>query len=71
MALGDAFISGVFTGGEYFAIYQITGSDQKEKESVAVDVHAAFNGVLASAELNTKIKTATEWHDPVDETLHN
>lgn len=25
---GDTFISGVLKGGEYFAIYQITGSDQ-------------------------------------------
>ena len=57
---GDTFISGIRKGGEYFAIYQITGSDQSEKESVAVNVHAAFNGVLASAELNTSINTATQ-----------
>jgi hypothetical protein len=55
---GDTFIAGVLKGGEYFAIYQITGSDQSEKESMAVNVHAAFNGVLASAELNTSINTA-------------
>jgi hypothetical protein len=48
---GDTFISGVLKGGEYFAIYQITGSDQKEKESVSVDVHAAFNAGITSAQM--------------------
>lgn len=56
---GDTFIAGVRKGGEYFAIYQITGSDQSEKESVAVKVHAAFNGGLTSAELNTSVNTAS------------
>jgi len=57
---GDTFIAGVVKGGEYFAIYQITGSDQSEKESVAVNVQAAYDaGPLASAHLNTDIHTAT------------
>lgn len=56
---GDTFIAGLRKGGEYFAIYQITGSDDTEKESVSVKVHAAFNGGLSSAELNTAINTAT------------
>jgi hypothetical protein len=55
---GDTFIAGVLKGGEYFAIYQISGSDQTEKESVASNVQAAFNGVLASADLNILINTA-------------
>jgi hypothetical protein len=57
---GDTFIAGVLKGGEFFAIYQITGSDRSEKESVANDVHAAFDGGMTSAELNTSIKTATQ-----------
>jgi len=57
---GDTFISGVKKGGEYFAIYQITGSDQSERESMAVSVQAAYNaGPLASAHLSTDIQTAT------------
>ena len=56
---GDTFIAGLRKGGEYFAIYQITGSDSTEKESIAVKVHAAFNGGLTSAELNTSINTAS------------
>ena len=57
---GDTFIAGLKKGGEYFAIYQITGSDESERESVAVSVHAAYDaGPLASAHVNTDIHTAT------------
>jgi len=59
---GDTFIAGVLKGGEFFAIYQITGSDQSEREQVAVSVHAAYDaGPLSptSAHLNTDIQTAT------------
>jgi len=57
---GDTFISGVRKGGEYIAIYQITGSEVSEKESLAVNVQASFNGLLASGELSTKINTAKQ-----------
>lgn len=57
---GDCFISGVQKGGEYFAIYQISGSDENERESLSLDVHAAYNGVIVSAELNVNIKNKTE-----------
>jgi hypothetical protein len=57
---GDSFISGIIQGGEYFAIYQITGSDQSERESVGVKVSAAFKAPLspASASLDVDIQTA-------------
>ena len=58
---GDSFIVGLQTGGEYFGIYQISGTDQSERESLAVQVHAAYSaGPLASASLNTTINSATE-----------
>ena len=56
---GDSYISGIRKGGEYFAIYQLTGSDESEKESLATQVHAAFDGVIASAQLNVSITMAT------------
>jgi hypothetical protein len=56
---GDEYIAGVKTGGEYFAIYQLTSTSQEERESLSVDVHAAFNAGLSSAELNVKINNAT------------
>ena len=57
---GDTFIAGVKKGGEYFAIFQISGTNTTEKESVANQVHAAYNGGLTTAELNTSVKTTTE-----------
>jgi len=57
---GDTFIAGVLRGGEFFAIYQITGSDESEKEALAVKVNAAYTGgPLLSGKLNTDITTAT------------
>jgi hypothetical protein len=56
---GDTFIAGLRKGGEFFAIYQITGSDRTEKESIATKVNAAFNGGLTSAELNSSINKAS------------
>src|SRR5260221_2706266 len=57
---GDVFIVGIGTGGEYFAVYEISGTDENEKESLAVDVNASFTGVLASADLGVHVKNATE-----------
>jgi hypothetical protein len=56
---GDSYIAGIRKGGEYFAIYQLTGSDQSEKEKLAVSVHAAFDDLAASAHLNSTIDSAT------------
>jgi hypothetical protein len=56
---GDTFIAGVRSGGEYFAIYQLTSTSESERESLAVQVNAAFSGVVASAELSTAINSAT------------
>jgi hypothetical protein len=58
---GDSFIAGVKTGGEFFAIYQITGSSEQEKEKVAVDVRAAYNaplGVGPNFDLSVAVKNA-------------
>ena len=57
---GDTFIAGVKKGGEYFAIFQISGTSTTEKESVANQVHLAYNGGLTTAELNTSVKTTTD-----------
>jgi hypothetical protein len=57
---GDCFISGLKKGGEYFAIYQISGSDSDERDSLSVDIDAAFNGLVTSAELKTSIQSKTQ-----------
>lgn len=54
---GDSFITGIKKGGEYFAIFQVTGSNESEKETVSEAVQLAFGNPLAGASLNTTIKT--------------
>lgn len=57
---GDSFVAGVKKGGEYFAIFQISSTSNTERESVANQVHLAYNGGLTTAELNTSVKTTTD-----------
>ena len=57
---GDAYITGVKKGGEYFAIFQVSSSNQTERENVATNVHLAYGAAMTSAELNTSIKSATD-----------
>ena len=45
---GDVFITGISTGGEYFAIYQVSGTDEKVKEEAATAVHAAYEAPLVA-----------------------
>lgn len=55
---GDCFIAGVQKGGEYFAIYQVSSTQQTETEKTATDVRAAFGNPAMGASLHTKIETA-------------
>lgn len=57
---GDVFVAGIHTGGEYFAIFQITGTDESEKESLAAAVSASFSTIGANADLNVAINKAKE-----------
>ncbi|MDH6284041.1 hypothetical protein [Prescottella agglutinans] len=55
---GDGYIHGIKTGGEYFAIYQLTSTSLSERESLSVSVKAAYDGVITKAALSTAISTA-------------
>ena len=57
---GDCFFSGIVRGGEYFAIVEISGSDEKEREETAVAIEAAYEAVVASVDLSVQIKTKKE-----------
>ena len=57
---GDVFVAGIHTGGEYFAIFQITGTDESEKESLSTTVSASFSTIGASADLNVAINKAKQ-----------
>lgn len=57
---GDVFVAGIHSGGEYFAIFQITGTDESEKESLSTTLSASFSTIGASADLDVAIRTAKE-----------
>ena len=57
---GDVFVAGLNTGGEYFALFEITGTNESEKEELSVEVNAAYQGLVMSAELGVKIRSMTE-----------
>jgi hypothetical protein len=57
---GDVYVAGIHTGGEYFAVYQITGTSETDKESLAIAVTACFNGLIASADLSVQVNKAKE-----------
>ena len=57
---GDVFVAGLHTGGEYFAVFQITGTDESEKERLAVQVNAAFTTIGAGASVSASINSAKE-----------
>jgi hypothetical protein len=57
---GDVYVAGIHTGGEYFAIFQITGTDETEKESLSTLINASFSTIGASANLSAKIANAKQ-----------
>lgn len=57
---GDCFIHGIKTGGDFFAIYQLQSTLAEERSSLAIDVNAAFDGLITSAELAVRIRTAKQ-----------
>lgn len=57
---GDVFIAGLNTGGEYFALIEISGTNEKEKEALSVQVNAAYQGVVMAAELGVTIRKMCE-----------
>ena len=55
---GDCYIHGLKKGGEFFAIYQLTSTSLTERQSLSVEVNAAFEGLLTSAELSAALRSA-------------
>lgn len=52
---GDAYIHGMKKGGEYFGLFQISGTDETEKHKATNTINAGFNGLITSAELATQL----------------
>jgi PASTA domain len=55
---GDVFIDGVRRGGEYFAVIEISSSDESTREDIAVQVEAAYNSFALSAHLDVGVKSS-------------
>lgn len=53
-------MAGIHTGGEYFAIFQITGTDDSEKESLSTIVSGGFHTIGAGVDLNAEIDKAKQ-----------
>lgn len=45
---GDSFVRGLLTGGEFFAVVQITSTDEETQKSLAASLHAECQGLVAS-----------------------
>ena len=55
---GNRYISGLKTGGEYYAVYRVQSFDQEERGSISAKIAASFHNPLLSASLNTEIESS-------------
>jgi hypothetical protein len=55
---GNRYISGLKTGGEYYAVYRVQSFDEEERTSVAAQISASFHNPVLSASLNSDIENS-------------
>jgi hypothetical protein len=55
---GNRYISGLKTGGEYYAVYRVQSFDQEERGSIAAKISASFYNPQLSGSLNTEIESS-------------
>lgn len=55
---GNRYISGLKTGGEYYAVYRVQSFDEEERTSVAAQISASFHNPALSASLNVSIENS-------------
>jgi hypothetical protein len=55
---GNRYISGLKTGGEYYAVYRVQSFDQEERTSISAKIAASFHNPLLSASLNSDIESS-------------
>ncbi len=59
-AFGSSFVRGIQTGGEFYVVMQITSTNQSQQSEISLELHASFQGLVASASLDAKLKSANE-----------
>lgn len=55
---GNRYVSGLKTGGEYYAVYRVQSFDEAERTSVGAQISASFHNPVLSASLNADIETS-------------
>ena len=55
---GNRYISGLKTGGEYYAVYRVQSFDENERTSVAAQISASYHNPALSAKLNVDIESS-------------
>lgn len=55
---GNRYISGLKTGGEYYAVYRVQSFDENERTSVAAQISASFHNPALLANLDAAIETS-------------
>jgi hypothetical protein len=55
---GNRYISGLKSGGEYYAVYRVQSFDKEERTSVAAQISASFHNPAMSASLNSNIESS-------------
>lgn len=53
---GDCFVRGMRTGGELYAVFQLTSKSSEEQKSVAVSVQAEVQGLFAGGSIESSIE---------------
>jgi len=52
---GDSFVRGLRTGGELYAVFQLTSQSAEQQKSTAVSVQAEVQGLLAGASISVNV----------------
>jgi len=55
---GNRYISGLKTGGEYYAVYRVQSFDAEERVSISAKIAASFHNPVLSASLNADIESS-------------
>lgn len=53
---GDCFVRGVRSGGEFYAVFQLTSTTKQQEKEVAVSLQAEVQGILASGSLESSVQ---------------
>ena len=54
---GDSFVRGMRTGGELYAVFQLTSKSSEEQKSVAVSLQAELQGLFAGGSVSSSVES--------------